>query len=279
MKTRTVLTVAAAAGLLVTTAACGSGEGNSAASDSQGSGQYDLLNKGNLSVGTNSANKPMSYVSKGKWAGYDIELMNEIAKGLGLKAKYTGSEFAPLLSGVSNHRYDLGIASASITCDRKKNLDFALPTYVGKINVMSNRDSGIKNLKQLKGKRLGVQTASIQVDYAKKHFQGVKLVQFPTFDAILTAMKGGQIDAAFIDGGRANTYKKQVGGDVTTVAAIPVPEMPAAIFLPKSSDALRKAVNQQIRKLVKNGTYKKLYLRHYEPPVPKLPLNFKLKCD
>lgn len=285
MNTRTVLAIGASLGVMLSTAACGGSSNSSStskppagSSGSPASQNYQLLNPGTLSVGTNSANKPMESISNNKWVGYDIDFMNKIAAGLGLKVQYTGSQFAPLLSGVATHRYDLGIASASITCARAKNLAFALPNFVGKIDVVSPAKTGITSLKGLAGKRLGVETASIEDDYAKKTFKDAQIVEFPTFDAILTAMKGGQIDAAFIDNGRASTYKSQVGGTVKTVASIPVPQEPAAIFLPKSSDTLRLAVNKQIRKLVSDGTYKSIYLKYYGPPAPKLPLDFKLQC-
>lgn len=284
MKVRASLAIATSLGVMLSAAACSgnsSTDSGTKSSGSAGSQNYNLLQAGTLSVGTNTSNKPMESISNSKWVGYDIDFMKAIARGLGLKLTFTGGDFAPLLAGVAAHRYDLGIASASITCDRVKTLAFADPNFVGKIDVLSPADKNITNLKQLAGKRLGIQTASIEDDYAKKHFKDAQIVRFPSFDGILTAMKGGQLDAAFIDDGRASEYKKEVGVTIKTVAAIPVPDQPAAIFLPKSSssNSLRLAVNKQMRKLVSDGTYKRIYTKYYGGAVPKLPVDFKPQCD
>lgn len=265
---------AAAVATVLALAACGgSGQANApAATDSAAAPGFNLVSDGTISLATTGNSEPFSYTSAdGKLTGFDVELFRELASRLGLKTEIKTYDFDTILPLISTHQIDVAMNSIADTDERRENVDFTLPNYTGTMNLVVPKTSAIKDEKAIAGKRVGVIAASMGAKYAEEFYPQAQLVTFPDSAAVMTAVQAGQLDAAFIDGQEATKYEKQY--PVHSVVATTDPDnRGAAIVVSKDDPELRKALNQELRDVVEDGTYKKLFTEYApnEPVEPQL---------
>jgi polar amino acid transport system substrate-binding protein len=72
--------------------------------------------------------------------GWDIELGDELAAVLGLKAEHVAATFDTILPGLTSDKYNLGMSSFSITEERKKSADF-VPSLAGGTGIAVARET------------------------------------------------------------------------------------------------------------------------------------------
>ncbi|GHJ32278.1 MULTISPECIES: substrate-binding periplasmic protein [Streptomyces] len=269
MPRRRALPAAALVAAALALTACGGGSGTASTHDNP----YGLVEPGVLSLATTGSSQPFSYTDKsGKVVGFDLAVYQELAKRLGLKTKVKTYEFDSILPMVSTHQVDIAMNSIADTDERRKSVSFTLPNYTGTMDVLVRNGSSIgSGAAGIKGKRVAVQAASMSALYAEKYFTDSTLVTFPDTGAAVTALRSKNVDAAFLDGQEANKFTTQYAVHTTYATADPK-NRGAAVVVNKKQTALRKALNKQLRAIVADGTYQRLFTKWapQEKPAPQL---------
>ena len=80
-----------------------------------------ILSSGELKVGTTGDWDPMTMKdpATNKYKGFDIDVMNELAKDMGVKVTFVPTEWKTIVSGITSGRYDI---STSVTKTAKRAL-------------------------------------------------------------------------------------------------------------------------------------------------------------
>ncbi len=121
----------------------------------------EIKARGTLIVATEDDFKPFEFVENGKPTGYDTELLDLFRKTAGVKIQQEIIPWTGLLPGVSTGKYDAAVTAALITPEREKFLDFCSPiAEATDFYVKRKADSSIKAVKDLAGKKCGVQAGS-----------------------------------------------------------------------------------------------------------------------
>ena len=89
-----------------------------------------------LRVGTDATFPPMEFVENGKRTGFDVELVEAIAKTLGKQVEWVDIDFKGLIPGLISKRFDMAVSAIYITDERKKVVDFTDSYYAGGLVVM-----------------------------------------------------------------------------------------------------------------------------------------------
>ena len=78
-----------------------------------------ILSAGILKVGTTGDWDPMTMKdpATNKYKGFDIDVMNELAKDMGVKVEFVPAEWKTIVSGITSERYDI---STSVTKTPKR---------------------------------------------------------------------------------------------------------------------------------------------------------------
>ena len=78
-----------------------------------------ILSSGELRVGTTGDWDPMSIKdpATNRYKGFDIDVMKELAKDMGVKVKFVPAEWKTIVSGITADRYDI---STSVTKTPKR---------------------------------------------------------------------------------------------------------------------------------------------------------------
>ena len=89
-----------------------------------------------LVVGMDLQFKPQMYLQNGKPAGYDVVLLNALAKQLHVKLKIENLDFNGLIPGLQSKKFDLVSVGLSPTPERRKVISFSRP-YVPYAQILA----------------------------------------------------------------------------------------------------------------------------------------------
>jgi polar amino acid transport system substrate-binding protein len=121
-----------------------------------------IKEKGVIVVGLDDAFPPMGYRSKDKneIVGFDIDLANEAAKRLGIKAEFKPVAWDGIIFSLNKGDIDVVWNGMTITKEREEKILFSKPYMNNRQIIMVNKDSDIKTIADLKGKTVGLQLGS-----------------------------------------------------------------------------------------------------------------------
>lgn len=213
-----------------------------------------------LKVAAYPANPPWeNKTESGAFEGFEVDIVNEIAKRMGTTADIEGMDFKALFVASAAGRVDMVISSLTITDERLQSQSFTQPYFEGALGVGVKEDSGITSLEGLKGKVIGTVATSFPEKYLAEHKAEIGFAENKSYDTtanMLTDLQNGRIDAVVNDVVGLRYAFGQMKG--LKVGAEIVTGEKFAIMMPKGSDKLQK-VNDIISEMKKDGTLPKMY--------------------
>jgi ABC-type amino acid transport substrate-binding protein len=214
-----------------------------------------------ITVASDISYPPFEFEKNGKPVGFDIDLMNEIAKRANLQVEYQNVAFDGIIPSLGNNLYDAAIAAMTITEAREKKVDFSDPYFNADQSLMVQKGSPIKSVDYIGDGTVGVQIATTGALMAQEFKQQGKITgEITTFDTIteaFSALENGQIDAVINDLPTSLDKASTSRGRLKVVQNIPTGEQYGIAF-PKDSD-LVEPVNKALEEIKKDGTYAKIY--------------------
>ncbi|MGH6773712.1 transporter substrate-binding domain-containing protein [Brucella tritici] len=131
-----------------------------------------VMEKKAMVVATNAGWPPQSFLDdSNKLVGFDVDVANEIGKRLGVTVSFETPDWATLTGGRWQGRYDVGVGSVTPTKARAKVIDFAGVYYYSPYVYVVHKDSEAKSVADLKGKVIGVETATTSEDFARRQLE------------------------------------------------------------------------------------------------------------
>ena len=274
-RTRRASTIAAVA--LVSTlalAACGSsddGDSDAAATNSSG---ITTITKGKLKACTHLSYKPFEFKEGSKVVGFDVDLMDLLAKDLGLEQEVVDIEFATITSGAAfaAKKCDAGFGATTINDKRKESVLFSDPYFDSTAALIVKKDSGITDLPDLKGKKLGVQTDTTGQEFAEKEkdANGFTPVVFDDLPTQLAGVLSGRVDGAINDNGPLLDYAKD-NPTTEVVKEFDTGEQYGLMFKKDDPNGTKMAekANEIIKAAKEDGRYNTIYKKWFGVDAPK----------
>ena len=98
---------------------------------------------GTIRVSTDPDYAPQSALKPdGTYEGFDIDVANKIAAGLGVKVEFITPGWDTITAGNWGGRWDVSVGSMTILADRKKILDFSVAYYYTPAQLATSKASG-----------------------------------------------------------------------------------------------------------------------------------------
>lgn len=216
----------------------------------------DRIRKDGLRVLTSPDYPPYESMNdQNEIVGFEVDLVNAVAKEMGVEAKFTGQGFDGLIPALLAGRGDLIVSGLSVTPERAKSVAFTEP-YEKSSNALVARadNSDINGSDSLKGKRVGVQLGTVQADIAAG-IEGADVRSFNISSDALAALKAGQIDALLTDTPVAQDYVK-ANSDLRTAGEIEGGDKAMAAQL--SCTDLVSELNTALAKLQQSGEVERM---------------------
>ncbi|MEV0181544.1 transporter substrate-binding domain-containing protein [Streptomyces sp. NPDC050625] len=252
---------------LVLVAGCSSSD-NGGGAKKTAAGGVELAKAGQLTTCTHLPYPPFQSEIDGKVQGFDVSLIDLVAKNLGVKQTILDTPFENFKTGafLNSGQCDVAAAGMTITAERKKNVDFSDPYFDATQAVLVDKKSGITSLADVKakGKKLGAQAQTTGEDYAKS--KGYDPVSFESSDAVLNGLRTGQVQAVVIDYPVVQGWlKDKANADAFKVVDNLNTGEQYGFTVKKGNTKLLAAIDKALTDAKSDGTYQKLYEKWIGP--------------
>ena len=210
-----------------------------------------------LRVATDPTFPPFEYSEGGKRVGFDVELIEAIAKVLNRKVEWTDIDFKGLIPGLLSRRFDVAASAIYITDERKKVVDFTDPYYPGGLVIMTAKgDKRIQGPGDLNGKKVAVQVGTKSVNFLKENYPAVERIEVEKNQEMFQLVEVARADALVTGKPAAKLYARSRGTLQVVEPQLTVEEYGYAIR--KDEPELLAQFNAALKQLKANGTYQQL---------------------
>lgn len=218
---------------------------------------------GNFAICTDVPYPPAEYQENGQFVGYEIEIMNEIAKKLNARPVYTATPFSGIIQALDAKRCDAIISSMNVTPEREAQVAMIEYLQIGQsMMVLNGSTLQINSLDDLAGLRVGAQAGPLRGTLYKKNveFQAtgvakMKIGNFPDAASSITALQAGKLDVVYTDSPVVADYVNRLP-DQFAFAGAPIDSLPVGIAVRKADTALANAIADAVQAMYKDGTMK-----------------------
>ncbi|MCW2926911.1 MAG: binding-protein-dependent transport system, secreted component [Thermoleophilia bacterium] len=251
-------------------AGCGSDDGNDngggSGSKSGAKTPAPLKSGGEFVVCTDVPYPPAEYLEGDKFVGYEIDVMNEVAKRLGTDAEYEKTLFDSIIPSLNAKKCDAIISSMNVNPEREKQVNFVTYMEIGQsIMVQTGDAEGISSLDDLAGKSVAVQvgtTLKDAVDAKSKELKAagkdpIDVQTFPDGGAAAAALKGDKVDAFFADSPVVAEYVNK-DKDAFEFAGEPIDPIAVGIATRKADTELNDAIQDAMDEMYSDGEMEKI---------------------
>jgi len=229
------------------------------------SGGAKVIEEGTLTVCTHLPYEPFQYKDGGEVVGFDVDLMDLVAKELDLEQEIFNTPFEKIETGVSMSQGDCDIAAAgmTITEDRAEVMDFSDPYFAATQALLVQKGSGYASLEDLSGKTLGVQTGTTGKLYAEENASDeVEIRTYEDLALLTAAVKAGKIDAAVNDNTVLYDYVAD-NPDLEVATEFDTGEQYGFAVAKDGNDELLATANEALAQAREDGTYDALYKKYF----------------
>lgn len=234
----------------------------------------DVIDAGVLRCGVVLDFPPIGYRdADNNPAGFDVDYCNDLAAALEVKSEIIPVTWAERLPLIASGRGDVVFGGTSDTLERAKTVGFSIPYAVYAQQAVVGKDSGIKTVEDMKGKRIAAAVGTVPeqewLKIAKEWGEEANYQGYQSENEVFLAVAQGKADAGIT----TNTAVKPIVEQYDTIIAGPV--MPwiadyTSVVGPRTDVAWLNYLNLFITHQVRSGRYAELWTKYVGGEVPDL---------
>ena len=245
------------------TAASGSGSASGPSQADIDAAKATLISTGKITTCTHLPYAPFqSNDDSGKTVGFDVDMIDLVAKVLGVEQTVVDTPFEGIQSGqdLSTGKCDIAAAGMTILPERVKVILFSEPYFDATQAMLIRSGDSYTSLADLKGKKVGAQASTTGLKYANKNqaANGYEVVEFQDLASQQQALVTNQIDAAINDYPVWSAFIKEQPGKTKIAATFNTGEQ-YGMGMKLGNEALKKVVDAVFAQAKSDGTYDKIY--------------------
>ncbi|HLA98050.1 MAG TPA: ABC transporter substrate-binding protein [Anaerolineales bacterium] len=224
-----------------------------------------IKEKGTLVVGTSADYPPYESVDPtGSFVGFDIDLITEIGKRMGVEVEVKDMAFDALIAAVQEKKVDVVIAAMQASPEREEKVDFSIPYHFQKDAFIVAGDStlALNSPMDAAGHSIGVQTGTIQEKWVldnlvPKGTSENQIFRYERVDQGALDVAAGRVEILFINADPAQKMADDLGLKVALVTSETVIGG-QSIALPEGETALKAELDKYINELENEGFIQQL---------------------
>ena len=231
-----------------------------------------------LRVGTECTYAPFNYrTAAGELTGYDVDVAKGVAVKIGAKVKFVCQKWDGMIPALLANKFDLIVASMSITEKRMKKIDFSVPyrisvgRFIGKkgggLNLFSA--DGSPNAANFKGIKVGLPRASTYDNWLQAKVPEANVLRYDATEAMYLDLENGRTDVIMTNPmkGFLKFLSKPNGKGFEFVSPALAEKKffgtGVGIGLRKGNDGLHKRLNIALKQLIEDGSLEKYSLKYF----------------
>ena len=220
-----------------------------------------------LRIGTEGAYPPFNQIdASGNVVGFDVEIAKALCAQMKADCEVVTSDWDGIIPALNAKKFDMIVASMSITDERKQAVDFTDPYYTNKLQFIAPKGAEFKTDEaSLKGKVIGAQRATIAGTWLEDNLGDVVQVKlYDTQENAYLDLAAGRVDGVLADKLVNWEWLKSEPGKDFEFKGEPVYDNDRiGIALRKGDAELREKLNSALQAIVADGTYKKINDKYF----------------
>ncbi len=245
---------------------CGGDEESTSTSAGTSAQELDTNEPGKLIVGSDIPYEPFEGGRAGNYEGFDVDIVNEVAKRLGLEVEIEDTSFDTIFRDLAQGKFDMVASATTITPEREKVVAFSEPYFNADQSLMVTKGSDIQSVEDLTGQTVGAQKGTTGATYAEDETDAETVRTYAEIDDAFNALQAGQI-AAVVNDFAISKFAEQEMPDLQVIETLPTDEQ-YGLALNKDSTELRDAVNGALGEIKSDGTYAEIYRKWFDEDPP-----------
>lgn len=219
---------------------------------------------GEIRIGFEGTYQPFNYLDdNNEYAGFDVDIANELAKRMGVKTKFVATKWDSLIGGLKADKFDVIIAQMTVTEERKKSVDFTDPYVVtGSVLITKEDTTGISELEDIKGKKVGVGGGTTFEEVARS-VDGADVNLYKSINDYIQDLINGRLDVIINDQLLMSYNIKEEKLPLKIVSDI-MNKDEIAMAVKKGNDDLVTKLNQELSEMKEDGTYDDIYKKWFD---------------
>ncbi len=231
-----------------------------------------------LRVGAECTYPPFNYRTKdGALTGYDIDVAKGVMKIMGADVKFVCQKWDGMVPALLANKFDLIIASMSITEQRKKKIDFSIPYRVSQGQFVGGKGANLKlfnsdgspNPDNFKGVKVGLERATTYENWLNANVPNATMLLYDTNEALYLDLQNGRTDVIMTNPMKA--YLKFLSKDKGKNFGFVGPPLNnpkifgvgVGVGIAKGRQDLLKRVNGALKTLIQNGSLEKYSYKYF----------------
>ncbi|WP_082943917.1 glutamate ABC transporter substrate-binding protein [Mycobacterium sp. 1274761.0] len=234
--------------------------------------------RGRLIVGLDIGSNLFSFRDPitGEITGFDVDIAGEVARdifGTPSQVEYRILTSADRMTALQNDQVDIVVKTMSITCERRKLVNFSTVYLIAHQRILAPRDSPISRASDLSGRRVCAVTGTTSQQRIQEISPSPIVIEVVTWADCLVALQQRQVDAVSTDDSilaglvAQDPYLHIVGPSMN--------EEPYGIGINRDNTGLVRFVNGTLERIRNDGTWSTLYRKWLSvlgpPPAPPVP--------
>ncbi len=215
-------------------------------------------------VAVDAAYAPFEYQDEqGNIVGFSVDLMKAIAADQGIQFQFYNTPYEGIFARLGSGERDVVLASATITPERQKSMDFPDPYFQAtQMIVVGAKGDNIRSFDDLKDKLVSVQTGTTG-DLVMQKLQGetsTKIKRMESMPLALNELMAGGVDASVGDNGVIQYFvanHPDVKFRTLVDSGFDKEEYGFVVKKDRADDLLPK-INAGLKSIRANGTYDKI---------------------
>jgi cystine transport system substrate-binding protein len=246
-------------------AASDSGDSGSDAGSSTAPGTLqEILDSGELVVGTEGTYRPFSFHEDGTGdlTGYDVEVITAVAEELGVTAKFEETQWDAIFAGLEAGRFSVIANQVSINPEREEKYTFSQPYTVSPgVIVVTEDNTDISSFADLNGKTTAQSLTSNWYELATE--SGAKVEAVEGWAQAVALLEQGRVDATVNDSLTYLDYVKETPDSGLKIAAETDEKSQSAFAFAKDNTELADAVDEALDTLRADGTLTEISEKYF----------------
>jgi polar amino acid transport system substrate-binding protein len=223
-----------------------------------------LVEPGKLTWGSSPTFTPFEFMRDGKPAGFDVDLMDALAKRINLSSNMMGMEFKGVIPALLGNRIDVGVSGLYVTAERLQVADFIPYVIVGnQIVVQKGNPKKLSGREALCGVKVAVpvntafeaSTKQVSADCKANGKPEIDILSLPGSNNVALALSQGRVDAALNSTATIAAMMGETPDAYELAGEAFDANTKVGIALRKDSAALKAQLEQAMQAIVKDGTY------------------------
>ena len=229
-----------------------------------------------IRVGTEGAYAPFNYIdSDGELKGFDVEIANALCEKMQAECTFTAQDWDGIIPALLANKFDIIIASMSITEERKKKVDFTNKYYATPARFIAPKDTKITETgpADLAGLIIGAQSSTTYAGYLQDNYTDSEVRLYATQDEANADLAAGRLDAILADSVVLWDWTENVeeGKCCALVGASyndpSVWGVGVGMAVRKENPDLTEKVNAALAEILADGTYQAINDKYFPFPV------------